>query len=112
MKEKEKKIDSRLRSYVTTELKTRNIAYRMDDHGPYCIVHLNIASALWNEIVKDARYHLVAEQETNEQSCYLPVVSIHTVKNGAKMRKLQSMFHTRCFFIEEGQHETLKYLYA
>lgn len=112
MKEKEKKIDSQLCPYITAELKQRNIAYKMKHCGPYSIIRLNMPSAAWNELVKTARYRMITERDTDDQTCYLPVVSIHTLKSGRSMRNLQAMFHTHCFFIKDEQWETVKYMYA
>ena len=106
---KQKKISSQLQHYVTENLRERGIEYELEDRGAYII--LNVPSALWAEIVQDAKYQLQAEKEQDD-SCYLPVVSIRTFRNNKTMRHLQNVFATHCFFIREEQVEILQYLYA
>ena len=108
---KQTKISSQLQHYVTENLRERGIAYELEDRGAYSVIILNVPSALWAEIVQDAKYQLQAEKEQDD-SCYLPVVSIRTFRNNKTMRHLQNVFATHCFFIREEQAEILQYLYA
>ena len=91
---KQKKIDSQLQPYVTENLRERGITYQLEECGAYSVITLNAPSALWAEIVQDAKYQLQTEKG-QDNSCYLPVV-----------------FATHCFFIREEQAEILQYLYA
>ena len=108
---KQKKISSQLQSYVTERLRERGIAYQLEDCGDYSVITLNAPSALWAEIVQDAKYQLQTEKG-QDNSCYLPVVSIRTFRSNKAMRHLQDVFATHCFFIREEQAEILQYLYA
>lgn len=108
---KQKKINSQLQSYVTERLRECGIAYQLEECGDYSVITLNAPSALWAEIVQDAKYQLQAEKGPDD-SCYLPVVSIRTFRNNKTMRHLQDVFATHCFFIREEQAEILQYLYA
>lgn len=108
---KQKRIDSQLQPYVTENLREHGIMYQLEERGTYSIITLNAPSALWAEIVQDAKYQLQAEKDQDD-SCYLPVVSIRTFRNNKTMRHLQDVFATHCFFIREEQAEILQYLYA
>lgn len=108
---KQKKIDSQLQPYVTENLRERDITYQLEECGAYSVITLNAPSALWTEIVQDAKYQLQTEKG-QDNSCYLPVVSIRTFRSNKAMRHLQDVFATHCFFIREEQAEILQYLYA
>lgn len=111
LKMKKKKLSNQLQSYVTENLRERGIAYQLEECGAYSIITLNAPSALWAEIVQDAKYQLQAEKDQDD-SCYLPVVSIRTFRNNKAMRRLQDVFATHCFFLKEEQAEIMQYLYA
>lgn len=108
---KQKKINSQLQSYVTESLRERGITYQLEECGAYSVITLNAPSALWAEIVQDAKYQLQAKKGQDD-SCYLPVVSIRTFRNNKAMRRLQDVFATHCFFLKEEQAEIMQYLYA
>lgn len=109
---KAKKVNKQLCPYITAKLKQRNITHTVQNFDAYSVVYLEMPAAAWNDLVEEAKYHVAARRVSSDEECYLPVVSIRTLKSGRKMHQLQKLFGTHCFFIKEEQAETLKYLYA
>lgn len=77
---KQKRIDSQLQPYVTENLTVSTaLCISWKNAAAYSIITLNAPSALWAEIVQDAKYQLQAEKDQDD-SCYLPVVRPHIPK--------------------------------